>query len=166
MNKSIVFVLFILINSVVYSQDSIKTAFYNFKIPEKTEVKPFKSSHEELANIDGYQFLVSNKPKYILILMSNKTNKEALSVNLDNYKDFLFDLGELKVSGIENLDGNIKIYFTYADKENVKGIIYALVSNNILNRFVFLLPNQNAKDVFQKEIDTLVNGIVEIKNKW
>ena len=168
MNKLLLsfIVFFSLMNHIMYSQENIKTEFYNIKIPEKTTVKEFNSSHEDLANIDAYQFGANEKPKYIAYFMSNKTNIEIASVNLDNYKDFLFDLGELKVSGIENLTGKIKIYFTYVDNDNIKGIIYAYVKNDILNRFVFLLPNQNAKDVFQKEIDTLVDGIVEIKSNW
>lgn len=158
-------VLFALASHNIYSQD-IKTTFYSIKTPEKTTVKPFNSTHEALANIDTYQFITDGKPKYIGYFMSNKTNIVIASVNLDNYKDFLFDLGELKVSGIENLNGKIKIYFSYIDNDNIKGIIYASVNNDILNRYVFLLPNQNAKDVFHKEIDALVNGIVENKNNW
>ena len=133
MNKSIIkfIILFSLINNSVYSQDNIKTAFYNLKVPEKTTIKTFASNHEELANIDAYQFIINEKPKYILYLMSNKTNKEIASVNIDNYKDFLFDLGDLKVSGIEDLNGKIKIFFTYVDKQEIKGIIYAYVSSFI-----------------------------------
>lgn len=168
MNKLLlgVIVWFSLINSNVYSQDSIKTEFYTLKVPEKTTIKTFASTHEELANIDAYQFITNEKPKYILYLMSNKTNKEISSINLDNYKDFLFDLGELKVSAIEDLNGIIKISFTYVDKENIKGIIYASVNNNILNRFVFLLPNESAKEIFNKEIDKIIENITQIKHNW
>lgn len=168
MNKSIIkfIILFSLINNSLYSQDKIKTAFYNLKVPEKTNTKTFASTHEELANIDAYQFITNEKPKYILYLMSNKTNKEIASVNIDNYKDFLFDLGNLKVSGIEDLNGKIKIFFTYVDKQEIKGIIYAYVNSDILNRFVFLLPNQSAKEAFQKEIDAIINNVVELKNSW
>lgn len=168
MNKSIIkfIILFSLINNSVYSQDNIKTAFYNLKVPEKTTIKTFASTHEKLANIDAYQFIINEKPKYILYLMSNKTNKEIASVNIDNYKDFLFDLGDLKVSGIEDLNGKIKIFFTYVDKQEIKGIIYAYLNGDILNRFVFLLPNQSAKEAFQKEIDTIINNVVELKNSW
>jgi hypothetical protein len=168
MNKLVIglVVLFSLINNNLYSQDTIKTEFYSIRVPEKTSVKTFASTHEKLANIDAYQFIVNEKPKYILYLMSNKTNKEIVSVNIDNYKDYLFDLGDLKILGVEDLNEKIKIHFTYIDKENIKGIIYVSVNNDILNRFVFLLPNENAKEVFQKEIDKLVNSVIEIKNHW
>ena len=168
MNKLLLgfIVWFSLINSNVYSQENIKTAFFSLKVPEKTTVKTFASTHEELANIDSYQFITNEKPKYILYLMSNKTNKEIASVNIDNYKDFLFDLGDLKVSAVEDLSGKIKIFFSYADKKEIKGIIYVYVNNDILNRFVFLLPNQSAKETFQKEIDTTINNVVELKKSW
>ncbi len=168
MNKLLIkfIILFSLINNSIYCQENIKTEFYNLKVPEKTTVKTFASTQEELANIDAYQFITNDKPKYILYLMSNKTNKEIASVNIDNYKDFLFDLGNLKVLGIEDLNGKIKIFFTYVDKQEIKGIIYAHVNGNVLNRFVFLLPNQSAKEAFQKEIDTLINNIIELKNSW
>lgn len=112
MNKLLIkfTILFCLINNNIYSQDNIKTAFYKIQVPEKTVIKTFASTHEELANIDAYQFITSDKPNYILYLMSNKTNKEITSVNIDNYKDFLFDLGDLKISGIEDLNGKIKIF--------------------------------------------------------
>lgn len=159
-------ILISLICNNLYSQENIQTEFYTIKVPEKTTVKTFASTHEELANIDAYQFIVNEKPKYILYSMSNKTNVEISSINIDNYKDFLFDLGELNVLGVEDLNETIKIQFVYKDKENIKGIIYVSVTNDILNRFVFLLPNEKAKELFEKEIDELVNNINEIKKYW
>lgn len=159
-------ILFNLFNNSLYSQGDIKTEFYTLKVPEKTSVKTFDSTHEELANIDVYQFNVNEKPKYLLYLMSNKTNKEQVSVNIDNCKDFLFDLGDLKISGVEDLNGKFKIHFSYVDKPHINGIIYVYVKNDILNRFVFLLPNENAKKTFQKEIDEMINNITEIKSFW
>jgi len=99
-------------NNNIYSQENIKTEFYYVKKPEKTIIKAFNSTHEEFANIDAYQFITDEKPKYILYLMSNRINIEITSINIDNFKDFLSD------------------------------------------------------DIFQKEIDTLVNNIVEIKSNW
>lgn len=164
MNKMVIGFL-ILFSYNLYSQEDIKTEFYTLKIPEKTTVKTFASTHEELANIDAYQFNIDEKPKYILYLMSNKTNKEV-SINADNYKDFLFDLGDLKILGVEDLKGKIKIDFSYIDKKNINGIIYASVKNDILNRFVFLLPNESAKKTFQKEIDEMINNVNEVKSIW
>ncbi|MBO9584366.1 MAG: hypothetical protein J7574_09430 [Flavobacterium sp.] len=159
-------VLFSIINCKIYSQENLNTKFYNVKIPEKTIVKFFDSTNEELANIDAYQFISDEKPKYLLYLMSNKTNQAIDSVTIDNYKNFLFDLGDLKIGGIEDLDGKIKVSFTYSDNNEIKGIIYVYVINNILNRFVFLYPNQNAKDAFQKETNLLVKNIIEVKKEW
>jgi hypothetical protein len=61
MNKLFIrfIILFSLINNSVYPQDNIKTAFYNLKVPEKTIVKTFASTHEKLANIDSYPALLS-----------------------------------------------------------------------------------------------------------
>lgn len=161
-----IIIIISLICNNLYSQEDIKTEFYNIKVPQNTTVKTFASTHEELANIDAYQFIINEKPKYILYSMSNKTNVEISSINIDNYKDFLFDLGEIKVLGVEDLNKIMKIKFVYKDKENIKGIIYVSVTNDILNRFVFLLPNDKAKELFEKEINELVNNITEIKKYW
>lgn len=168
MNKMIFgfIILCNLINNSLYSQENIKTAFYELNIPEKTSVKTFASTHEELANIDAYQFIVDEKPKYILYLMSNKTNKEQVNINMDNYKDFLFDLGDLKVSSVEDLGSKIKIHFSFNDKKNINGIVYASIKNDVLNRFVFLLPNENAKKTFIQEIDDMINNVTEVKSHW
>ena len=126
-----------LISMNLYSQEDIKTEFYKFKVPEKTIIKTFASTHEKFANIDAYQFITNEKPKYILYLMSNKTNKEISNINIDNYKDFLFDLGKLNVSGVENFSDVVKINFTYEDNDIIKGIVYVSVNKDILNRYVF-----------------------------
>ncbi len=162
----ILFFVFNLISYGMLAQENIKTNFYKLNIPEKTTVKTFAKSHEELANIDAYQFNADEKPKYIMYLMSNKTNVEISSINTDNYKDFLFDLGDLKLSRIENLEDKLKINFTYSNKENIKGIIYMSVNNNILHRFVFLFPNENSIQIFQNEVDEMVNNIRKIKEFW
>ena len=168
MNKYLIILLtvFNLISYGMLSQENIKTNFYKLNIPENTTVKPFAKTHEELANIDAYQFNADEKPKYIMYLMSNKTNMEIASINIDNYKDFLFDLGDLKLSRIENLENKIKINFTYSNKENIKGVIYMSVKNNILHRFVFLFPNENSIQIFQNEVDEMINNITEIKEFW
>lgn len=168
MNKYLIglLVLFNLISSDLLSQENIKTNFYQLKAPENTTVKTFAETHEELANIDVYQFNVAEKPKYILYLMSNKTNVEITTIDIDNYKDFLFDLGSLKVSRIENLEKKLKINFSYTDKENIRGVVYLSVKNNILNRFVFLFPNENANQIFQKEVDEMMNSVIELKDYW
>lgn len=155
-----------LINNPLYSQENIKTDFYVLKVSEQTTVKAFASTHEELANIDAFQFIVDEKPKYILYLMSNKTNTEQVNINMDNYKDFLFDLGDLKVSSVEDLGSKIKIHFLFNDKKNINGIVYAYIKNDVLNRFVFLLPNDNAKITFTKEIDEMINNVAEVKSHW
>lgn len=51
-------ILFNLFNNSLYSPENIKTEFYTLKVPEKISVKTFASTHEELANIDAYQFIV------------------------------------------------------------------------------------------------------------
>jgi hypothetical protein len=158
--------VFNLISYDMLSQENIKTNFYKLNIPKNTTVKTFAKNHEELANIDAYQFNADEKPKYIMYLMSNKTNVEITSINIDNYKDFLFDLGDLKLSRIENLEDKLKINFTYSNKENIKGIIYMSVKNNILHRFVFLFPNENSIQIFQNEVDEMINNITEIKEFW
>lgn len=168
MNKYLIglLVVFNLISNDMLSQENIRTNFYQLKVPENTTVKIFAETHEELANIDVYQFNVAEKPKYILYLMSNKTNIEITTIDINNYKDFLFDLGSLKVSKIENLEKKLKINFLYTDKEKIRGIVYLSVKNNILNRFVFLFPNENANQVFQREVDEMMDSVIDIKDYW
>lgn len=161
-----ILIIFNLMTMPIYSQERIETEFYNFAIPKNTVIKAFDSTHEEVANIDVYQFNFEEKPKYILYLMSNKTNQIVDSITIDNYKDFLFDLGDMKILGIENSKNKIKIDFSYNDKKNIKGIIYMSVTNDILNRFVFLLPNDSAKIAFEEEINIIVNNIKELRNSW
>jgi hypothetical protein len=159
-------ILISLIYNNFYSQEFIKTDFYNIKLPQSTIAKTFASTHEELSNIDAYQFIINEKPKYILYLMSNKTNVAISNINNDNYKDFLYDLGELKVVNIEIFKNKIKINFAYKDNDSIKGIVYLSITNDILNRFVFLLPNDKAKELFEREIDEIIYSIVEIKKNW
>ena len=89
MNRHTIMLLFVfnLISYDMLSQENIKTNFYKLNIPKNTTVKTFAKNHEELANIDAYQFNADEKPKYIMYLMSNKTNVEITSINIDNYKD-------------------------------------------------------------------------------
>lgn len=160
------YILINLTNNNLYSQDIVETNFYSFKVPEKTIVKAFGSSNEELANTDVYQFIVNDNPKYLLYLISNKINTEVTNIDYENYNAFLSDIGDIRILGAEKLNNQFKIDFNYNDKENIKGIIFISVNNDILNRYVFLLPNEKAKEVFQDEIIKLVNSITPIKNVW
>ena len=168
MSKSMLYMI-IFFNTLIfnaYCQERLKTEFYDITIPENTIVKKFNSSHEDLANIDVYEFLINEKTKYIGHFMSNKLNIYIVSVDLDNYKDFLFDLGELNITAIENINGKVKISFSYFNNEHLRGIIYASISGDILNRYVFLFPVQNVKDMYQKEVDNLVFNVIELKHMW
>lgn len=160
------FIVLFILSLNVYSQEKITTEFYSLQIPNKTTTKVFDSSNEELANVDVYQFNIDQKPKYILYLMSNKTKDQSVIVNLDNYKDFLFDLGDINILDVEKFGNRIKINYNYNDKKNINGIIYINLKNDILNRFVFLLPNESAKTTFSKEIDEMVKNVIEIKSSW
>lgn len=167
--SKLIIVIYILINLVsydLYSQETIETNFYSFKIPQETVVESFGSSNEELANVDVYQFIINDKPKYLLYLMSNKINVKINTVDFENYNSFLSDLGDVRILVAEKLSNNFKIEFSYNEKENIRGIVFLSINNDILNRFVFLLPNEKAKEVFQDEIINLSNSITIIKNSW
>ncbi len=84
MNRCFLFLLLI-VNSM-FSQ-TIENAFYKIPVPFNTFTKSFQSTHEELTNIDSYQFLANEKPKYIFYLISNKL-ETLVKIDLDNYKDF------------------------------------------------------------------------------
>lgn len=115
--------------------------------------------------IDVYEFSIDSKIKYFVYLMSSQMSG-ALTVDRNNFQDFLADLGELNIEQFENRKGNLKIHFTYKDNEFIKGIVYLSTSNDILNRLVFLLPNVDAKSTFSDEIDKMVDDAVKIKNQW
>lgn len=156
-------ILFLLIKS--YSQEKISTQFYELNIPTNSDVKLFDKSCESLANIDVYQFAIEGKPKYILYMMSNKIS-DKVKVNIDNYKDFLFDLGDLNVLDASYLGDKIKVSFIYNNKKNINGITYIYIQNDILNRFVFLLPNESARNAFSNEIEKMIESTILLKNIW
>jgi hypothetical protein len=167
MNKKIIllFILYLLSNKAM-AQVDIENSFYKFSIPKKTNVKLFKSTHEELANIDSYQFIFEAKPKYILYLMSNKITSDIKEINIDNYKDFLYDLGEIKISNIEKTNGVVKLHFKYNENDAIQGVLFISINNDVLDRFLFLLPNESAYKSFNTEIDDVVKNIKHKKNKW
>lgn len=121
--KKILIILLLFITSIVMAQNKIENNFYSLSIPSATNVKPFQSTHEELANIDSYQFFLEDRPKYIFYMMSNKLETSA-TVSLDNYNDYVYDLGELEVVNAEMFNNFIKVYFNYKNKKAIEGVVY------------------------------------------
>ena len=164
MNKTILLLSFFVINMIT-AQKNVENAFYSLPVPSNTEVKLFKNTHEELANIDSYQFLVDAKPKYILYMMSNKLETSA-TVGLDNYKDFMVDIGDVEINNAEMFDSFIKVYFSYADKNAVKGTIYIGIRNNLLSRFLLMFPNESASKSFDSEVNVMLGHTIYKSNVW
>ncbi|MBN9284144.1 MULTISPECIES: hypothetical protein [unclassified Flavobacterium] len=155
----------LLVVTGIYSQTKFKTEFYTVTVPENTTYTMFNTTREAEANIDIYEFGADGKIKYLLYLMSNKMSG-AVKVDENNFEDFLTDLYELVITDIEKQDGNLKIYFSYNDSEFVRGIAYLSTENDVLSRFVFLLPNPDAKKTFSNEIDRMVTNIIKTKKHW
>lgn len=165
-NKIILLFTLLLISNAIIAQNDIENSYYKFSIPKNTNVKPFKSTHEELANIDVYQFTIDEKPKYILFLISNKLTSDIKEVNVDNCMDFLFDLGEIEVSNTEPFNGIVKLHFKYIENNVIQGVLYIKTNNNILDRFLFLFPNESAYKSFNIEIDNILKSITDKQSKW
>lgn len=164
MNKKILLLL-LFVTSVMTSQNKVENAYYRLAVTANTNVKLFQSTHEGLANIDSYQFLVNEKPKYIFYMMSNKL-ETSLTVGLDNYKDFLFDIGDIDITNAEMFNGFIKVYFNYKNKKAIEGVVYISVRGNILNRFLIMYPNKSALKAFDDEVNMIIKDVNYKKNVW
>lgn len=147
------------------SQSKVDNAYYGLKVPPNTNVKLFQSTHESLANIDSYQFIVNGRPKYIFYLMSNKLAIPA-TVGMDNYNDFLFDIGDIDIINIEMFNNFIKVYFNYKNKNAIEGIVYIGITDNILNRFLIMYPNESALKSFDEEVNLMVKEVDYKKSNW
>lgn len=159
------FLLLLFTSTIVTSQNKVVNNFYSLSSPANTNVKSFQSSHEELANIDSYQFFLEDKPKYIFYLMSNKLETSS-TVSLENYKNYVFDLGELDITNTEMFNNFIKVYFNYKNKKSIEGVVYIGIRNNILNRFLLMYPNKSALYKFDKEVNIMLNGVDYKKGSW
>ncbi len=148
----------------MFSQ-TIENTFYKIQVPVNTSIKAFQSTHEALASIDSYQFIVNGKPKYIFYMMSNKLETEVI-VGLENYKDFLFDIGDIDITKAEIFNDLIKVYYNYTDKKAIEGVIYIGIRGNILNRFLLMYPNQSSLKTFDEEVDLIVKDVDYRKTNW
>jgi hypothetical protein len=150
-----------------YGQKTLSNEFYSFVPPKGTEVSLFNYSHEETANIDGYKFSMGDKLKYIFYLLSNKLNVEINEVNQSNYNDFLGDLGDVEVTSYDFNQKLTKLTFNYKDNVKVVGVLFISFNGNILNRFVFVLPNHNNPyQKFNDEIQNVITSIKILNDKW
>lgn len=160
-----IFILLLFTTTMLTAQNKVANNFYSLSAPSNTNVKSFQSSHEELANIDSFQFFLEDKPKYIFYMMSNKLETSA-TVSLENYKDYVFDLGELDITNAEMFNSFIKVYFNYKNKKSIEGVVYIGIRNNILNRFLLMYPNKSALDKFDKEVNIMLNDVDYKKSSW
>lgn len=149
--------------SIGFAQSKISTDFYILDLPNGFQFKEFNKSREENSNSDVYEFLQDGKPKYLLYLLSNKLNDNHTAISIENIKNYVFDIGDLNILNTENVSGKIKIVATSNEYENLKSIIYVFQTGNILNRFLFLFPNEEAKSLFAAEVEELVKNHVSSK---
>lgn len=148
------------------AQVTFDNKFYRLDIPKNTHIEIFKSTNEEEANVDVYKLITEGKPKYLLYLMSNKLNADVDSVTIDNCKEFLHDIGNLEITDVKTLANLIKIDFLYTENKKVVCTVYLSKTNNILNRFLFIFPNNNISTKFDNEINILLNSIVYKVKYW
>ncbi|KAF2514152.1 hypothetical protein E0W68_13790 [Flavobacterium salilacus subsp. salilacus] len=161
--KILLLIIFFCFN--MNAQKKIENSYYRLIIPHNTEVELFENTHEKLANIDSYKFFSNSKPKYILFMMSNKL-EESVDVEMDNYKDFIFDIEDIDVVKADNFNTFIKIYFNYKSNNIIKGVLYIDTRNDILDRFLFMFPNEKHLVKFESEIDIMIDNINYIKDYW
>lgn len=165
MKKKVLF--FILFTTQIIAQKSFETDFYNITIPENTTANLFNSSKEEFATTEVYEFKQNNKPKYLFYLISNKLLNNDEPLNLFNYSNYLSDIGNIEVLSAEKIEVNkIRITLKYNDNETVFGVMYFSVTNNILNRFLFLLPKAELHEMFSQEINKIFLDIKYLKTEW
>lgn len=149
------------------AQEFIETDFYKIKIPNNTTAKFFNSSAEEYAITSVYEFKQNNKPKYLFYLISNKLTDDYEPLNMYNYLSYISDMEEIEVLLVEVVNKDkIKINFKYKNDENIKGIMFLSITNNILNRFLFLLPKKELYEIFSNEINAIFFDIEYLKEKW
>lgn len=163
--KNKIFLSLLFITSIMTAQNKVENPYYSISIPSKTNVKLYQSSHESLSNIDSYQFLVDGKPKYIYYMMSNKL-ETSVTVGMDNFNDFLFDIGDIDITNVEMFNDFIKVYFKYKTKNAIEGAIYIGIRGDILNRFLVMYPNASALKSFNEEVNLLLKDVTYKKSKW
>ncbi|KGO86455.1 hypothetical protein Q765_11290 [Flavobacterium rivuli WB 3.3-2 = DSM 21788] len=99
--------------------------------------------------------------------MSNKLNSSDEVITLENYKSFIFDLGEIEITKIDFNVNPLKINFDYKGNNKVEGLLYISIINNILNRFLFILPNQKKSGVDRSsEINEIIDKLIYLKDEW
>jgi len=162
MNKYTIVFLSLLSPIFVYSQNKIENTYCNMLVSDSINFEPFKKINEEKGFIDSYKLLVNSKPICVLFLMFNKLEAQV-NVGEENYKDYIFDIGELNVLKTEQEDTYLKIY--YKDKK-VQGIIYLESKNDILYRFVFMFPNEDYLLKYDKIADSMFSSIEYKKSTW
>lgn len=151
----------------LFGQEKLKTSFYSFYVPENSEAKFFNSSREEFANTDVYEFKESNKPKYLLYLISNKLTEDYNPLNIENHLNYLTDIENAEIISSEVIEnGKIQVKFKYIDNEQIMGIIFLTSTNNILNRFLFLFPNSELSKKFSEEVKNIFLNIEFNKKYW
>ena len=98
-------------------------------------------------------------------MMSNKLETSA-TVSLENYKDYVFDLGELEITNTEMFNSFIKVYFNYKNKKSIEGVVYIGIRNNVLNRFLLMYPNKSVLEKFDKEVNIMLSNVDYKKGNW
>lgn len=159
------FILFLLMSQYIYSQSEIATPFYTVKIPEGSVATIFKSSSEENAVIDIYRIDGVGKPPYLLYLMSNRLLTQEPDVNVDNFTDYLSDLGNLKILQVDFERAQPLITFQSNISEKTYYKMSPTIINDILCRFLFLIPKSSTFD-YNSEINFILQNITYNKKSW
>ena len=163
MNK--VFILVLLVFSTSWAQSIHETEFYKMVLPLEYSANPYQSSKEEFANIDSFMLSHHESPRYLLMVMSNKLTANFDGISLDNYMDYIEDIGTISIISAEKSDDFIRVKFIDKKKENISFVAYLNAKNDILNRFVFFIP-QKVGDIYEKEITQVIKSIEYKKIHW
>jgi len=152
-----------------FSQNNLKTTFYNIEFPESSKFKLFNSVNEEFSNIDVYKVTEKDNEelKYLIYLMSNSLNKDAEILNKDNLDGYLNDIGDYSLIKVNEIIGsdNKTIEATIRINEKMLGIIFLNKKRDILNRIFFMIPQVNYSK-YLTEINDSFKTIKYNKNNW
>lgn len=98
--------------------------------------------------------------------MSNKLNVIESQITLDNFRDYLFDLGEdIEILAVSTQNVP-EIIFKYHGNDKILYKLFITIREDILNRFLFMIPNGDKSDEYQRDISFALKQVVYLKSRW
>ena len=155
----------LLLANTLVSQNIVENRFYKITLPLSAQAKPYQLNEEPLSNIESFKIVTDQKLRYILYLMSNKLEAPVSEVNTENYEDFLIDLGSIEVISVEQIDSFVKVIYRFSG-ESFAGVCLIGKTNDILNRFVWMVPDEKVINNLAAEISSISKSIEYKRAEW